>query len=55
MEGEREVMARRGGRVTGVHACAARRSSDVAVAAALGGGDAEGVCPYAVSTGELAK
>jgi hypothetical protein len=30
-------------------------SSDVAVATALGGGDAEGVCPYAVSTGELAR
>jgi hypothetical protein len=31
-----------------VLARAARRSSDVAVAAALRGGDAEAVCPYAI-------
>jgi hypothetical protein len=31
-----------------VHACATRHNSDVVVAAALRGGDAEGVCPYAV-------
>jgi hypothetical protein len=37
-EREREVMARHRGRA----------SSDVVVAAALRGGDAEGVCPYAV-------
>jgi hypothetical protein len=54
-EGEREVMARRGDRATGVHTRATRHSSDVVVAAALRGGDAEGVCPYAVSTGELAR
>jgi hypothetical protein len=54
-EGEREVMARRGDRATRVHTRAARRSSDVVVAAALRGGDAEGVCPYAVGTGELAR
>jgi hypothetical protein len=47
-EGEREVTAWRSGRATGVHTRAARRSSDVAVAAALRGGDAEGVCPYAI-------
>jgi hypothetical protein len=52
-EGEREVTARRGGRATGVHACAARRSNDIAVEAALRGGDAEGVCPYAVGSGAL--
>jgi hypothetical protein len=46
-EGEREVMARRGGRA-GVLASAARRNSDVAVATALRGGDAKGICPYAV-------
>jgi hypothetical protein len=49
MEGGREVMAQSGGRATGVHAHAARRSSDVAVAAALHGGHAEGVCPYAIA------
>jgi hypothetical protein len=43
----REVTARRGGRA-GVLTRAARRSSDAAVAAVLCGGDAEGVCPYAV-------
>jgi hypothetical protein len=52
-EGEREVTARRGGRATGVHASAARRSNDVTVAVALHGGNAEDVCPYAVGTGEL--
>jgi hypothetical protein len=52
-EGEREVMARRGDRAMSVHAHAARCSSDVAVAATLHGGDAEGVCPYAVGTGDL--
>jgi hypothetical protein len=35
-EGEREV-----------HMCTVRRSSDVVVATALRGGDAEGICPYA--------
>jgi hypothetical protein len=35
-------------RATGVHACVARHNSDVTVAAALRGGDVEGVCPYAV-------
>jgi hypothetical protein len=54
-EGEREVMAQRDGRATGVHVRAARCNNDVAVAAALCGGDAEGVCPYAVGTGELAR
>jgi hypothetical protein len=47
------VTARRGGRVTGVDARVARCSSDVAVVAALHGGDVEGVCPYAVGTSEL--
>jgi hypothetical protein len=47
-EGEREVTAWRSGRATGVHACAACRSSNVAVAAALRGGDVEGICPNAV-------
>jgi hypothetical protein len=47
-EGEREVMAQHGGRATGVHARAARRSSDVAVAAALCGGYTEGICSYAI-------
>jgi hypothetical protein len=42
-------MAQSGGRATGVHAHAVRRSSDVAVAAALHGGHAEGVCPYAIA------
>jgi hypothetical protein len=46
-EREREMMARGGDRAS-VLTRAARRSSDVAVAAALHGGDAEGVCPYAV-------
>jgi hypothetical protein len=41
------VTAQRGGRAS-VLTRTARRSSDVAVAAALRGGDAEGVCPYAV-------
>jgi hypothetical protein len=45
---EREVMARRSSRAIGVHARAARHNSDVTVAAALHGGDAEGVCPYVV-------
>jgi hypothetical protein len=54
-KGKREVMARHGGRATGVHARVARRNSDVAVAAALRGGDAEGVCPYAVGSGELGR
>jgi hypothetical protein len=47
-EGEREVTAQRGGRPMGVHARTARRSRDVAVVAALRGGDAEGICAYAV-------
>jgi hypothetical protein len=47
-EGEREVMARRGGRATVVHAHAARCSSDIAVAVALCGGNTEGVCLYVV-------
>jgi hypothetical protein len=47
-EGEREVMAQHGDRATGVHARAARRSSDVAVAAALCGGYTEGICSYAI-------
>jgi hypothetical protein len=46
-EREREVMAQRGGRAS-VLTRAARRSSDITVAAALRGGDVEGVCPYAV-------
>jgi hypothetical protein len=44
-ERERGVMARRGGRAS-VLMHAGRHNSDVAVA--LRGGDAEGVCPYAV-------
>jgi hypothetical protein len=47
-EGEREVMARRDGRATGVHARTARRSSDIVMAAALRGGVVEGICLYAV-------
>jgi hypothetical protein len=47
-EGGREVTARRGDRATGVHAHAARHNNDVAVAAALRGGDTEGICPYAI-------
>jgi hypothetical protein len=47
VEGEREVMARCGGRAS-VLARVARRSGDVTVAAALRGGDTEIVCPYAV-------
>jgi hypothetical protein len=54
-EGEKEVTARHSGRATGAHARIARHNSDVAVAAALRGGDAEDVCPYAVGTGELAR
>jgi hypothetical protein len=54
-EGEREVPAQRGGRATGVHARATRNNMNVTVAAALHGGDTEGVCPYAVGTGELAR
>jgi hypothetical protein len=46
-EREREVTAWRGGRVS-VLTHVARRSSDVVVAATLRGGDAEGICPYAV-------
>jgi hypothetical protein len=42
------VTARRVGRATGVHTRAARRNSDVAVAAALHGDDTEGIHPYAV-------
>jgi hypothetical protein len=38
-----------------VHARATRHNMNVTVAAALRGGDAEGVCPYAVGTGELAR
>jgi hypothetical protein len=47
-EGEIHPTARCGGRAIGLHARAARCSSDVAVAAALHGGHMEGVCPYAV-------
>jgi hypothetical protein len=54
-EGEREVTPWRCGRAMGVHVRAARHSSDVAVATTLRGGDAEGVCPYAVGMGELAR
>jgi hypothetical protein len=46
-ERERDVMARHSGRAS-ILARAARHNSDVAVAAALRGGDAEGVCPYAI-------
>jgi hypothetical protein len=46
-EREREVTAQRSGRVS-VLTCVARHSSDVTVAAALFGGDAKGVCPYAI-------
>jgi hypothetical protein len=46
-EREREIMAWRGGRAS-VLMRAARHSSDIAVAAALRGGDAEGVCLYAI-------
>jgi hypothetical protein len=46
-EREREVMARRSSKAS-VLACAARHTSDIAVAAALRGGDTEGVCSYAV-------
>jgi hypothetical protein len=52
-EGDREVTAHRGGRATGVHARRARRSSDVAVAATMRGGDAEGICLYAIGSGAL--
>jgi hypothetical protein len=51
-EGEREVTAHRGGRA-GVLTHAARRSSDVTVAAALRGGYVEGVCLYAIGSGAL--
>jgi hypothetical protein len=54
-EGEREVMAQCGGRVTGVHVHATRHSSDVAVAVALHGVDTEGFCPYVIGTSELAR
>jgi hypothetical protein len=47
-EGERVVMSQCGGRATGVHADEARRSSDIVVAPALRGGDAKGVCTYAI-------
>jgi hypothetical protein len=46
-EREREVTAQCGSRAS-VLMRAARRSSDIAVAAALRGGDAESVCPYVV-------
>jgi hypothetical protein len=46
-EREREMMARRGRRAS-VLTRAARRSSEVAVVAALRGGDAEGICSYAI-------
>jgi hypothetical protein len=39
-DGEREVMAQRGGRVMGV-------------VVALSGGDAVGICPYAIGSGAL--
>jgi hypothetical protein len=54
-EGEREVTARRGGRATGVHMRAARHNSDITVPAPLRGGDADGICPYVIGTGELAR
>jgi hypothetical protein len=41
-------MTARRGRRASVLTRAARRSSEVAVAAALRRGDAEGVCPYAI-------
>jgi hypothetical protein len=47
VEGEREVTARHGGRAS-VLMRVARCSGDVAVAAALRGGDTEVVCPYAI-------
>jgi hypothetical protein len=47
-EVEREVMAWHGGRAMRVHARVARCNSDVAVAATSRGGDAEGICPYAI-------
>jgi hypothetical protein len=46
-ERERVVTAQRDGRAS-VLMHAARRNSDIVVAADLCGGDAEGVCPYAV-------
>jgi hypothetical protein len=46
-EREREVTAQRGGRAS-MLTRAAKRSSDIAVVAALRGGDVEGVCPYAI-------
>jgi hypothetical protein len=52
-EGEREATARRSDRAMGVHARAARRISNVAVAATLRGGDTEGICPYVVGSGAL--
>jgi hypothetical protein len=51
--GRGEVTTRRDGRATDVYVCAARRNNDVAVTVVLRGDDAEGVCPYAVGTGEL--
>jgi hypothetical protein len=53
-EGEREAMARCGSRA-GVLARTARHISDVTVAVTLRGGDAEGVCPYAIGSGELPR
>jgi hypothetical protein len=57
MQGEREGgdgSTRCSGRAS-VLSHAAWHSSDVIVPAALRGGDVEGICPYAVGTGELAK
>jgi hypothetical protein len=51
----REVTAQCSSRATGVHMRAVRHNSYVAVAVALYGGDAEGVCPYAISMGDLAR
>jgi hypothetical protein len=53
-EGDREVTDQRDGRA-GVLARATRHNSDVTVAAALRGGDAEGVCSYVIGSGELAR
>jgi hypothetical protein len=40
---------------TRAYARAARCSSDVTVVATLCGGDVEGICPYAIGSGELAR
>jgi hypothetical protein len=53
-EGDREVTDQRDGRA-GVLTRATRHNSDVTVAAALRGGDAEGVCSYVIGSGELVE